>query len=59
MKLTDIVISATAVFETSISKALNNGKIDEQEFNMLQTLHLKVLNELSKVNRKMGAENRN
>ena len=28
-KLTDIVTLAIAVFEKSISKALNNGKIDE------------------------------
>ena len=42
MKLTDIVMSALAVFEMSLSKALSNGKIDKQEFNVLQTLHLKV-----------------
>ena len=57
--LTDIVTSAIAIFEMSVSKALNSGKIDEQEFNVLQTLHLKALNELSDVNHKMGAENRN
>ena len=54
--LTDIVTPATAVFEMGVSK---NGKIDEEEFNMLQTLDLKVLNELSDVDRKMEAENRN
>ena len=59
MKLTDIIMSALAVLETSLSKALSNGKIDKQEFNVLQTLHLKTLNELSDVDRKMGAENRN
>ena len=58
-KLTDIVTSAIAVSETSLSKALSNGKIDEEEFKMLQTLHIKMLNELSDVDRKMGAENRN
>ena len=58
-KLTDIITSAIAVFETSVSKALNNGKIDEEEFNILQKLHLKVLDELSNVNRKMETENRN
>ena len=58
-KLVDIVTSALAVFETSVSKALNNGKIDEEEFNMLQTLCSKSLNELTGVNRKMGAESRN
>ena len=58
-KLYDIVTSAIAIFEMSLSKALSNGKIDEQEFNVLQTLHLKTLNELSDINHKMGAENRN
>ena len=58
-KLTDIITSAIAVFETCLSKALRNGKIDEEEFNILQTFHLKTLNELSDVNRKMEAENRN
>ena len=29
-----------------VSKALKNGKIDEQEFNMLQTLHLEEINDL-------------
>ena len=32
MKLVDNVTSAIAVFETSLSKALNNGEIDEREF---------------------------
>ena len=34
MKLTDIITPALAVFETSVSKTLKNGKIDEEEFNM-------------------------
>ena len=59
MKLYDIIMSAMAIFEMRVSKALSNGKIDEQEFNVLQTLHLKTLNELSIINRKMGVENRN
>ena len=58
-RFTDIVTSATAVFEMSLSKMLRNGKIDEEEFNMLQTLYFKTLNKLSNVDRKMGAENRN
>ena len=58
-KLIDIVMSALAVFETSVSKVLSNGKIDEQEFNVLQTLHLKMLNEFSDADCKMEAENRN
>ena len=37
---------AIAVFETCLSKALKNGKIDEEEFNVLQTFHLKMMNEL-------------
>ena len=58
-KLTDIVTSAIAIFETSLSKALSIGKIDEEEFDVLQTLYFKTMNELSDVDRKMGAENRN
>ena len=52
-------MSAIALFETCLSKALSNGKIDEEEFNMLQTFHLKTLKELSDFNHKMEAENRN
>ena len=59
MKLTDIIMPALAVFETCLSKALRNGKIDEEEFNSLQTFHLKTMNELMGVNHKMEAENRN
>ena len=59
MKLTDIITPASAVFETSVSKVLKNGKIDEEEFNMLQTFHLKTLNELTGIDCKMKAENRN
>ena len=49
---------ALAIFDTSISKALRNGKIDEEEFNLLQTFHLKTMNALTGVDRKMEAENR-
>ena len=59
MKLIDIITLAIAVFETSISKALNNGEIDEQEFQVLQKLHLKVINELANVDCKMESETRN
>ena len=38
---------------------LKNGKIDEEEFNVLQTFHLKTLNELTSIDCKMEAENRN
>ena len=57
-KLIDIVMQALVVFERVVSKALKNGKIDEEEFNMLQTLHLETLNELTGINHKMEAENR-
>ena len=56
MKLAGIVTSALAVFETSISKALNDGRVDEQEFTMLQTFHLGALNKLAKIDHKMEAE---
>ena len=58
-KLTDIIMPAIAVFEMCLSKALRNGKIDEEELNLLQTFHLKTMNELTGVDRKMEAENRN
>ena len=35
MKLTDNITSAIAVFKRVLSKALKNGKIDEEEFNLL------------------------
>ena len=59
MKLTGIVTSALAVFETSVSKALKDSKIDEQEFSRFQTLYWKSFNNLSNVNHKMEVENRN
>ena len=46
MKLVDIVTSALAAFGTSVSEALNNGKIEEREFGILQILYSKSLNEL-------------
>ena len=57
-KLADIVTSI-AVFEMSVSKALNDGDIDEQEFQVPQDLHLKVINEFCSFDRKMEAETRN
>ena len=56
--LIDIVMWATVVFERVISGALNDGIINEEEFNMLQTLRLETLNELTGVNCRMEAENR-
>ena len=57
--LTDILTSATAIFEKCLSKVLRNGKIDEEELNVLQMFHLKTLNVLSDVHCKMETENRN
>ena len=58
-KLTDIIIPALAIFERSLSKAMKDGKIDEEEFNSLQTFHLKTMNKLMGIDRKMAVENRN
>ena len=57
-RLIDIVTPALVVFERVISCALNNGIIDEEEFNTLQTLHLETLNELTGINHRMEMENR-
>ena len=56
--LTDIVTAALVVFERVLSGALKNGVIDEEEFSMLQTLHLETLNELTGINHRMEAERR-
>ena len=58
MHLIDIVTPALVVFERVVSGALKNGVIDEEEFNMLQTLHLETLNELTGVDCRMEAEHR-
>ena len=57
-KLIDIIPPALVIFERVISGALKNGVIDEEEFNMLQMLHLETLNELTGVNHAMEAEHR-
>ena len=57
-KLIDIIMPALVVSERVVSGALKNGIIDEEEFNMLQTLHLETLNELTGVNRRMEANHR-
>ena len=54
-----IITTATAVFETCLSKVLRNGKIVEEESNMLQMFHIKTINDFSDINHKMEAENRN
>ena len=58
MKLVGVVTSAISVFETNLSKALNNGEIDERDFQVLQELHLKIINKLSNVDHKMEAKMR-
>ena len=57
-KLIDIVTPALVVFERVVSGTLKNGVIDEEEFNMLQTLHLETLNKLTGIDRRMEAEHR-
>ena len=54
----DIITPALAVFERAVSGTLKNVIIDEEEFNMLQTLHLETLNELTGIDRRMEAEHR-
>ena len=58
MRLIDIVTPALVVFERVVSGALKNGVIDEEEFSMLQTLHLETLNELTGIYHRMEAEHR-
>ena len=57
-KLIDIITPALVVFERVVSGSLKDGKIDEKEFNMLQTLHLETLNELTGIDHRIEAENR-
>ena len=54
----DIITPALVVFERVVSGALKNGIIDEEEFNMLQKLHLEMLNEFMGIDRRMEVENR-
>ena len=54
----DIITSALVIFERVVSGALKNGVIDEEEFNMLQALHLETLNELTGIDCRMEAEHR-
>ena len=56
--LIDIITPASVIFERVVSGALKNGVIDEEEFNMLQTLHLETLNELTGINRRMEVEHK-
>ena len=58
MKLIDIVTPALVIFERVVSGALKNGVINEEEFNILQALHLETLNELTGIDCRMEAEHR-
>ena len=57
-KLVDIITLALAVFERSVSKAVNIGENDKQEFTMLQALDLEATSKLANVNCKMEAKTR-
>ena len=57
-KLIDIVTPTLVVFERVVSGALKNGVINEEEFNILQMLHLETLNKLTGVDHTMEAEHR-
>ena len=56
--LIDIVTPALVVFERVLSGTLKNGVINEEEFNMFQTLQLETLNELTGIDHRMEAEHR-
>ena len=58
MKLIDIITPALVVFERDVSKSLKDDVLDEEEFNMLQTLHLDTLNKLTGVNHRMEVKHR-
>ena len=57
-KLIDIITPALVVFERVVSKSLKDGRIDEEQFNTLQTLQLETQNELTGVDRRMEVEHR-
>ena len=57
-QLTDIITPALVIFMRVVSKSLKDGIIDEEEFNMLQTLHLETLNELMGIDCRMEVEHR-
>ena len=57
-KLIDIITPALVVFEKIVSGALKDSIIDEEDFNMLQTLYFETLNELTGVDFRMEAEHR-
>ena len=58
MQFIDIVLPALVKLERVVSGTLKNGIINVEEFNMLQTLHLEMLNELTGVDRAIEAKHR-
>ena len=58
MRLIDMVTPALVIFERVVSGTLKNGINNKEEFNMLQTLHLETLIELTGINHRMEAEHR-
>ena len=54
----DIITPALVIFERVVSGSLKDGVIDDEEFNMLQTLHLETLNKLTGMDHRMEAEHR-
>ena len=56
--LIDIITPALTIFERVVSGTLRNGVINKEEFNMLQTLYLETLNELTGIDHRMEAEHR-
>ena len=57
-RLIDIVTQALVMFERVVSGSLKDGVINEKEFNMLQTLYLETLNELTGIDCRMEADHR-
>ena len=57
-KSINIITPALVAFEMVVSGALKNGVIDEEEFNMIHTLLLETLNELTDVDCRIEAEHR-
>ena len=58
MQLIGIIMPALVVFERVVSGSRKDNIISEEEFNMLQMLHLETLNELTGVDHRMEVEHR-
>ena len=59
IELHDIVTAAISVFETSISRSLEDKKIDYKEFQVLGGLYYKALGRLTSTDKTMETETRN